>query len=41
MHGQLYVHDVVINEDGTVSPPDVPGAGLEPNYPALERFRVF
>ena len=41
MHGQIYVHDVVINEDGTVSPPDVPGAGLEPNYPALERFRVF
>ena len=40
MHGQVYVHNVVINEDGTVSPPEVPGAGLEPNYSALERYRV-
>lgn len=37
---QIYTHQLVVNADGTISPPQVPGHGFEPNYEALEPFRV-
>lgn len=37
---QIYTHQLTINEDGTVSVPEVPGHGFEPNYEALEPYRV-
>jgi D-arabinonate dehydratase len=40
MWGKTYHHTLRINDDGTVSPPDVPGHGAEPNYQELERYRV-
>lgn len=40
MWGKTYHHTLTINDDGTVSPPDVPGHGAEPNYEALAPHRV-
>jgi L-alanine-DL-glutamate epimerase-like enolase superfamily enzyme len=40
MRGRMYRHTLGVNDDGTVSPPLVPGHGAEPNYEALEQFRV-
>jgi hypothetical protein len=40
MWGKTYLHTLTINDDGTVSPPNVPGHGAEPNYKELERYRV-
>src|ERR671931_278429 len=40
MWGRMYHHTLGVNDDGTVSPPQVPGHGAEPNYEALEQFRV-
>jgi L-alanine-DL-glutamate epimerase-like enolase superfamily enzyme len=40
MWGKMYLHTLGVNDDGTVSPPDVPGIGAEPNYPELEKWRV-
>ena len=40
MWGKMYHHTLRVNADGTVSPPDVPGHGAEPNYAALEPYRV-
>ncbi len=40
MWGRIYHHSLTINADGTVSPPEVPGIGLDPNYEALEPYRV-
>ena len=40
MWGKKYHHSLRLNDDGTVSPPDVPGSGLDPNYEALRPFRV-
>jgi L-alanine-DL-glutamate epimerase-like enolase superfamily enzyme len=40
MWGKMYHHTLGVNDDGTVSPPNVPGHGAEPNYEALEPFRV-
>jgi len=40
MHGKVYHHTLGINDDGTVSPPDVPGNGVDPNYAELEKYRV-
>ncbi len=40
MWGKTYHHTLTINDDGTVSPPDVPGHGAEPNYEALAQYRV-
>lgn len=37
---QIYTHRLTLNSDGTVSPPDVPGHGFDPNYEALEPFRI-
>jgi L-alanine-DL-glutamate epimerase-like enolase superfamily enzyme len=40
MHGKVYHTTLGINDDGTVSPPDVPGIGVDPNYAELEKYRV-
>jgi L-alanine-DL-glutamate epimerase-like enolase superfamily enzyme len=40
MWGKMYHHTLRLNDDGTVSPPDVPGIGIDPNYEALEPYRV-
>jgi L-alanine-DL-glutamate epimerase-like enolase superfamily enzyme len=40
MHGKIYNTTLRLNDDGTVSPPDVPGIGVDPNYDALEPYRV-
>lgn len=40
MWGKIYHTTLTLNEDGTVSPPDVPGIGLDPNYEALAPYRV-
>ena len=40
MWGKKYHHTLRLNDDGTVSPPDVPGTGMAPNYEALSPFRV-
>ena len=36
----MYRRTLQVNSDGTVSPPEVPGHGAEPNYAALEEHRV-
>jgi L-alanine-DL-glutamate epimerase-like enolase superfamily enzyme len=40
MWGKRYHHTIVLNSDGTVSPPDLPGLGAEPNDATLGEFRV-
>jgi D-arabinonate dehydratase len=40
MWSRMYRHTLSVNDDGTVSPPNVPGHGAEPNYDALAPFRV-
>jgi D-arabinonate dehydratase len=40
MWGQVYHHTLRLNDDGTVSPPDVPGIGIDPNYASLAPYRV-
>lgn len=40
MWGKVYRHTLRLNDDGTVSPPDVPGIGAEPNDEALAPYRV-
>src|SRR5919202_264861 len=40
MWGTVYHHTLRLNEDGTVSPPDVPGIGADPNYDVLAPYRV-
>jgi D-arabinonate dehydratase len=40
MWGNIYTHTLTLNDDGTVSPPNVPGIGAEPNRTALERYRI-
>lgn len=40
MWGKIYRHTLRLNNDGTVSPPDVPGIGAEPNYENLAPYRV-
>lgn len=36
----MYHHTLELNHDGTVSPPDVPGIGVDPNYEVLEQYRI-
>lgn len=36
----IYTYSLELNKDGTVSPPNVPGHGFEPNYEVLERFKI-
>ena len=40
MWGKRYEHNIELNPDRTVSPPDLPGFGAEPFYHHLEQFRV-
>jgi D-arabinonate dehydratase len=40
MWGRVYRHTLTLNDDGTVSPPNVPGIGADPNYDTLAEFRV-
>jgi L-alanine-DL-glutamate epimerase-like enolase superfamily enzyme len=40
MWGNIYTHTLTLNDDGTVSPPNVPGIGADPNYAALEQYRI-
>ena len=39
MWGKVYAHTLTLNDDGTVSPPEVPGIGLEPRYDTLAPYR--
>ena len=40
MWQKAYKNPLTLNDDGTVSPPEVPGAGIDPNYDELNQFRV-
>lgn len=40
MWGKIYRETIGLNSDGTVSPPEVPGIGVEPNYDELEPYRI-
>lgn len=40
MWGKTYRETLRINSDGTVSPPDVPGIGADPNHEELAPYRV-
>lgn len=40
MWGRVYHHTLTLNSDGTVSPPNVPGIGADPNHESLAEFRV-
>ena len=40
MRERIYRHPLQLNDDGTVSPPDLPGFGVELDYAALEPYRV-
>jgi L-alanine-DL-glutamate epimerase-like enolase superfamily enzyme len=40
MFGQVYLHTLALNDDGSVSAPEEPGTGIELNRASLERFRV-
>ena len=40
MWGRIYMETLTLNDDGTVSPPDAPGIGLEPRYETLNEYRV-
>ena len=40
MWGKVYHETLRLNDDGTVSPPNVPGIGIDPNYEALAPYRV-
>jgi L-alanine-DL-glutamate epimerase-like enolase superfamily enzyme len=40
MWGKIYHHTLRLNDDGTVSPPNVPGIGADPNYESLAPYRI-
>jgi L-alanine-DL-glutamate epimerase-like enolase superfamily enzyme len=40
MWGKVYEETLSLNRDGTVSPPNIPGIGVRPNYKALEEYRI-
>ncbi|MEB3419295.1 mandelate racemase/muconate lactonizing enzyme family protein [Salipiger marinus] len=40
MWGEIYRDTLVLNKDGTVSPPNVAGIGVDPNYDVLKQYRV-
>jgi D-arabinonate dehydratase len=40
MWGKVYRETLRLNDDGTVSPPDVPGIGADPNYETLAPYRI-
>jgi len=40
MHGKILKETLSLNDDGTVSPTESPGIGVDPNYEFLEQYRV-
>ncbi|MCC6177163.1 MAG: mandelate racemase/muconate lactonizing enzyme family protein [Chloroflexi bacterium] len=40
MWGKINHNTLRLNDDGTVSPPEVPGIGVDPNYEVLAPYRV-
>ncbi len=40
MWGKVYLETLRLNSDGTVSPPNVPGIGADPNYETLKEYRI-
>ena len=40
MWGEIFEETLTLNRDGTLSPPNKPGLGLEPNFESLNRHRV-
>ena len=40
MWGKIYKETLRLNDDGTVSPPETPGIGVDPNYEVLAPYRV-
>jgi L-alanine-DL-glutamate epimerase-like enolase superfamily enzyme len=40
MWGKVYNETLTLNDDGSVSPPEVPGIGIEPRYETLDPYRV-
>jgi L-alanine-DL-glutamate epimerase-like enolase superfamily enzyme len=40
MSGRGFVHAPALNDDGTVNVPEAPGAGLDPDFAALEPYRI-
>ena len=40
MWGKVYEHTLMLNADGTVSPPNVPGIGADPRYDTLAPYRI-
>ena len=40
MAGDVYLHAPELNSDGTVTVPEVPGIGLDPNETALAPHRI-
>jgi L-alanine-DL-glutamate epimerase-like enolase superfamily enzyme len=40
MWGKIYHHTLRLNDDGTVSPPTVPGIGIDPQYESLAPYRI-
>src|SRR5690606_32885477 len=40
MWGKVYKETLRLNSDGTVSPPDVPGIGIEPQRDFLAPYRI-
>ena len=40
MWGKIYHETLSLNADGTVSPPNVPGIGINPNYESLAPYRI-
>ena len=38
--GDMFTHMLELNNDGTASPPDVPGHGFYPNPDVMEKYRV-
>jgi D-arabinonate dehydratase len=39
--GSIYSHSLELNTDGTVSPPDSPGHGFEPNLETLAPYQKY
>ncbi|TBL79897.1 mandelate racemase/muconate lactonizing enzyme family protein [Paenibacillus thalictri] len=40
MWEKVYNYTLKLSSDGTVSPPDLPGLGVEPNYEELAKYRI-
>jgi D-arabinonate dehydratase len=40
MWGRIYNKTLRLNDDGTVSAPNEPGIGVDPNYAALAEYRI-